>query len=74
MSTYSLAVTGQRADSPSGVAVLTLPDAEGGRLGSQQNSMQLNTPLFCKGRDGSFAWYTIDAERSTPSAVILKAV
>ena len=71
--TYSLSVTGQGAGYLSSTKTLTLSDSSA-TAGAQLNSMQLNTPFLAKGPDGSQAWYTLDAERSTPSNPILKAV
>lgn len=73
MATYSLAVTGAAADSKFAVANLTLDDANAQR-GDQQSAMQLGTQILCKRADGSFGWYTLDAERSTPARPILLAV
>lgn len=73
MATYSLAATGQRADQNFVISTLKVSDAAG-RIGLQQNAMQTNTQVLCKNPDGSQTWYTIDAERSTPANVVLKAV
>lgn len=77
--TYSLAVTGLRADTQFTAETLTLPDsacqgATANQLGGLQQDMQLNSQLLCKRADGSFGWYTLDAERSSPTAPVLKAV
>lgn len=67
MATYSLAVTGTRADSsPYAVNNVVLADTVSQSVGDQQNAMQLNTPFLCKNPDGSFSWYVLDAERSIP--------
>ena len=71
--TYSIGATGLPADSPFALSTLKIGDTAG-LLGGQQLCMAQNTQVLCKKRDGSQAWYTIDAERSTPSAVVLKAV
>lgn len=71
--TYSLAATGQPAGSLFAVASLQVGDAAG-RLGSQQLAMKNNTQVLCKNPDGSQSWYTLDAERSTPANIVLKAV
>ena len=71
--TYSLKATGQRADSEFAVATLQVGDSAG-LVGSQANAMQNNTRVLCKNPDGSQSYYTIDAERSLPGAVVLKAV
>lgn len=71
--TYSLAITGVRADSPNAVQNLTLPDS-GARPGAQQQAMARGTQQLVKRPDGSSAWYTLDAERSTPSLPVLKPV
>lgn len=77
--TYSLAVTGLRADTQFTAETLTLPDsavqgATANQIGGLQQDMQLNNQMLCKRADGSFGWYTLDAERSSPSVPILKAV
>ena len=80
--TYSLAVTGLRADSQFTPKPLTLPDSacigrqtvDVGRFGAASVTMQTGAQTLCKLNDGSFGWYTIDAERSTPSNIVLKAV
>lgn len=73
MATYSLAITGAPADSKYAVANLVLDDAYA-RAGDQQGAMSANSQILCKQPDGSFGWYTLDAERSTPTAPVLKAV
>ena len=52
----------------SGVTVTTAT------LGGMQNAMADGTRMLCKNADGSFSWYTLDAERSTPTVPILRAV
>ena len=84
MTTYSLAQTAIRAgDTPSPVAEYTLPDAmvpvdsttiTTATLGGMQNAMQDNAPLLCKGPDGALRLYVLDAERSTPTTPVLKAL
>lgn len=71
--TYSLAATGKRADQQFAVSTLSVGDAAG-LLGSQQLAMAQNTQVLCKNPDGSQTYYTIDAERSLPGAVVLRAV
>ena len=73
MATYSLAVLGARADQSQGVENVTLPDSDA-RQGSQQQAMRNGTQMLCKGPDGGFRLYTLDAERSTPDRPILRAV
>ena len=71
--TYSIASTGRRADSLFAVNEVTLGDSIG--IASQQaKAMVTNAQTLCKNPDGSKPWYTIDAERSTASNVVLKAV
>jgi hypothetical protein len=79
--TYSLAVTGLRADSPWTAKPITLGDsaaqgisASGNTAGGLQYAARTGVQVLCKRNDGSQAWYTIDAERSTPAAPVLKAV
>lgn len=71
--TYSLGVTGRRADSPFTLTPVTLGDSIA-TPGGETRATQLNTQALCKNLDGSFSWYTIDAERSVPGAVVMKAV
>lgn len=74
MATYSLAVTGALADSVfSGREPVTLPDSNA-TPGGMANAMQNGTQLLCKNADGSQSWYTLDAERSTPSVPVLLKV
>jgi hypothetical protein len=71
--TYSVAQKGQRSDSLFAVQNRTLPDSNaqpGGMAQAQSSGKQ----LFCKNPDGSFSWYTLDAERSTPSRPVLVPV
>ena len=79
--TYRLAITGLRADSQFSAKPITLGDsaAQGnsssaGTNGGPQYAMQKNAQVLCKNRDGSQSWYTIDAERSTPANIVMKAV
>ena len=71
--TYSLAPTGRGADQLFAINEITIGDTAG-RASSQARAMSLNTQVMCKNPDGSKSWYTIDAERSTASNVVLKAV
>jgi hypothetical protein len=73
MATYSLAATGQPAGSLFAVKTLQVSDAAG-LIGSQQLAMARNTQVLCKKPDGSQAYFTLDAERSTPANIVLKAV
>ena len=70
--TYSLSLTGQRADSDFALTNVKVGDSAG--AGSQNYVMQTGTPVLCKNADGSQSWYTLDAERSTASNIVLKAV
>ena len=83
MATYSLAVTGLRADSQFTPKLITIPDAmvptagvtiTTATLGGRQQAMSSNQQLLCKGPDGSLKLYTLDAERSTADNPVLKAV
>ena len=72
--TYSLGATGRRADqTPAATNFVKVGDTAG-TIGAQQRAMVRGTPILCKNPDGSQSWYTIDAERSLPGAVVLKAV
>lgn len=71
--TYSLAATGRLSGSLFAVATEKVGDSAG-LVGSQQRAMAQNSQVLCKNPDGSQSYYTIDAERSLPGAVVLKAV
>lgn len=72
--TYSLAATGRPADqTPNVVNNVKIGDTAG-LVGSQQLAMSTGAQILCKNPDGSQSWYTIDAERSLPGAVVLKEV
>lgn len=72
--TYSLAITGVRADSPATIANLTLSDLNA-RNGNEDAAMRLGTAFLCKGPDGAERYYTIDASRSKPGGpIVLLAV
>lgn len=73
MATYSLAVQGALADNRSLTKVITLPD-DAALPGSMAQAMQNGTQILCKNQDGSQSWYTLDAERSTPTVPVLKKV
>lgn len=73
--TYSLAIKGQRADGlPSPVANIVIGDSGARSPGAQQLAMKNGTQILCQNPDGSQGWYTLDAERSTPSAPVLRKV
>ena len=80
--TYSLAATGLRADYKYAAKPVTAPDSaaiglsgsDGGRFGVAAYTMLTGAQVLCKNADGSQSWYTYDAERSTPSNIVLKAV
>lgn len=71
--TYSLAIKGALADNEALTKVTTLPD-DSALPGSMALAMQNGTQLLCKNQDGSQSWYTLDAERSTPTVPVLKKV
>lgn len=72
--TYSVGVTGAPADSlPAQVETLVLPDGATTTT-EMQRAMMLGTPLLCRRPDGSTGYYTLDAERSTPTVPVLKAM
>lgn len=77
--TYSLGLTGLRADTPFTTEKLDISDSDaaGNALppsGLPNYSMRLGTQVLCKQPDGSQKWFTIDAERSTAAQIVLKAV
>ena len=71
--TYSLTVTGAPAQQTFAVASLQVGDSVGPGV-LHPRAMQLNTQILCKNADGSQTWYTVDAERSLPGALVMKAV
>ena len=78
--TYSLSVTGVSAGSPFQVSDLKLSDSDstgdviGTSFASQGSTMRTGAQVLCKNPDGSQSWYTIDAERSTASKLVMRAV
>ena len=72
--TYSLSATGRRADQTPAVTEFVKIGDSAGLAGSQDNAMRNGTPVLCKNPDGSQSWYTLDAERSRPGAIVLRAV
>ena len=72
--TYSLSATGRRAGQTPAVTEFVKIGDSAGLVGSQQNAMAHGTQILCKNQDGSQSWYTIDAERSRPGAIVLRAV
>lgn len=71
--TYSLGITGARADNPAQIKSVTISDANA-RDGSLAQAMQTGTAVLCKGPDGIERYYEIDAERSFPGTPVLVAV
>lgn len=71
--TYSIGTTAMIADSRFTNEPLTLPDTAA-LPGSMATAMQLGQQVLCKGLDGSLAWYTFDAERSTPTVPVMVKV
>ena len=77
--TYSLSLTGAPSGYlPTPAKVLTVDDSVGRKLDSTLNGQNLamsdGTQFLCQKSDGSQAWYTFDAERSTPGNLVLRAV
>ena len=54
---------------PSGSLTLTTAT-----LGGMQAAMSSNMQILAKGPDGALGYYTLDAERSTPTVPVLKPV
>ena len=71
--TYSLTATGALTGAPFVVNNIKVGDTAG-LVTTQQLAMQTNAQIMCKNPDGSLQWYTLDAERSTSSQVVLKPV
>lgn len=70
--TYSLAVTGIRADNELvTIEQVTLPDSVA-RPGNLLGVASSGAPFLCKNPDGSFQLYTLDPERSTPTVPVLR--
>lgn len=69
--TYSVAQKGQRADSLHAVQTVMLPDTSA-REGGMARAAALGTAMLCKNPDGSQSYYTLDAERSTPTKPVLR--
>ncbi len=83
MGTFSLGTTGLESGFVTATERQTIPDAaipasgttiSTATLGGMLGAMQQNTPLLCRGPDGALKWFTLDAERSTPTVPVLKAV
>ena len=78
--TYSLGLTAINAGSRYTPLTLQVSDVDtaGDQIGtfgpSQQSNFRTGAQVLCKNPDGSQSWYTIDAERSLPGAVVLKAM
>lgn len=68
--TYSVGQKGQRADSLAAVQNVKLPDTSA-RPGGMARAMATGTQILCQNPDGSQSWYTLDAERSTPTNPVL---
>jgi hypothetical protein len=71
--TFSLAVKGAAAHVKAGAKHVTIGDSSA-TLTQMQQSMQTGTHILCKNPDGSRSYYTLDAERSTPSNPVLRPV
>lgn len=83
MTTFSLTQTGIKSGFVTANKAVSLPDdmvpstgvtITTGTLDGMRQAMSANTPLLCKGPDGALGLFTLDAERSTPTVPILKAV
>lgn len=81
--TFSLGLTGLRSGYVETNKIVSIPDQTvptsgttltTGTLGGMLGAMRTNLPMLCKNPDGSSSWYTLDAERSTPTTPVLKAV
>ena len=71
--TYSLSITGARADQTAQAKVIKVGDTAGPTVG-QNYVMSDGTNILCKNPDGSLQYYRIDNERSTPGNLILLPV
>lgn len=73
--TYSLGITGTRADAkPSQPTNVTLSD-EYGQRGGRGRAARTGQQILCRNPDGSQGYYVIDAERTIPGVqTVLRAV
>jgi hypothetical protein len=73
--TYSLNIDGWLAGATMASVTpnYTLPDSAA-RPGSMQNAMMLGKQILVQQPDGSQAWFTLDAERSTVTNPVLRRV
>lgn len=71
--TYSLAVTGCSAGQVNQLENIKIGDSSA-LPADLTLAMQQGTQILCKNPDGSQSWYVLDAERSTPSIPVLRAV
>ena len=75
--TYSIGTQGYLADNTIASAKpnLYLPDSACARDGmTRQQVMALGKQILCQQPDGSQAWFTLDAERSTDANPVLRRV
>jgi hypothetical protein len=72
--TYSLSTQGYAADNTIAAAKprLYLPDSASQRPDTMHAAMALGKQILCQQPDGSQAWYTLDAERSTDANPVLR--
>ena len=74
--TYSIGTQGYLADNTIAAAKprLYLPDSACMRNATKHNAMMLGKQILCQQPDGSQAWFTLDAERSTNDNPVLRRV
>ena len=72
--TYSLSITGRPVDEANTTSKLVKVGDSAAPDGVHDNAFMHNTQILCKNPDGSQSWYTLDAELSTASNIVLRAV
>jgi hypothetical protein len=71
--TYNQGKKGRKDSDKTTVALVTLPDSAA-RPAALQYHTRLGDQLLCQNLDGSMSYYTIDAERSTATDLIMRKV
>lgn len=69
--TYSLGITGARADNFAQPLNQTITDTSARAPAAQQRAMMHGRAFLCKGPDGAERYYVYDAERSIPGVSMI---
>lgn len=69
--TYSLGITGARADNFAQPLNQVISDSSARFPGAQQRAMMHGRAMLCRGPDGVESYYVIDAERSIPGVSLV---